>query len=135
MKFAAIFVIKIKNSKGRMPMKLLVIVTNEREKVGEIFKEFIDVGVGGATAIDTQGMARILYDKNVDNIPLFGSLKMLIDDKYPFNKTIFVVLDDELVKPAIEAVKKALGDISKPNVGILFVLPVEYVEGGSLSHS
>ena len=135
MKFVAIFVLKIKNSKGRMSMKLLVIVTNEREKVGEIFKEFIEVGVGGATAIDTQGMARILYDKNVDNIPLFGSLKMLINDRYPFNKTIFVVLDDELVKPAIEAAKKALGDISKPNVGILFVLPVEYVEGGSLSHS
>jgi len=118
-----------------MPMKLLVIVTNEREKVGEIFKEFVEIGVGGATAIDTQGMARILYDKNVDNIPLFGSLKMLIDDKYPFNKTIFVVLDDELVKPAIQAVKRALGDMNKPNVGILFVLPVEYVEGGSLSSS
>jgi len=59
---------------------------------------------------------------------------MLIDDKYPFNKTIFVVLDDDLVKPAIQAVKRVLGDLTKPNVGIIFVLPVEYVEGGSLSY-
>jgi nitrogen regulatory protein PII len=117
-----------------MPMKLLVIVTNERGKVEEVFKEFLEIGVGGATVIDTQGMARILYDKNVDKVPIFGSLKMLIDDKYPFNKTIFVVLDDDLVKPAIQAVKRVLGDLTKPNVGIIFVLPVEYVEGGSLSY-
>lgn len=114
-------------------MKLLVIVTNKRDKVEEIFKEFLEIGVGGATVIDTQGMARILYDKNVDSVPIFGSLKMLIDDKYPFNKTIFVVLDDELVKPSIQAAKKILGDLTKPNVGILFVLPVDYAEGGFLS--
>ena len=36
-------------------MKLLVIVTNKRDKVEEIFKEFLEIGVGGATVIDTQG--------------------------------------------------------------------------------
>ena len=43
------------------------------------------------------------------------------------------MLDDELVKPSIQAAKKILGDLTKPNVGILFVLPVDYAEGGFLS--
>ena len=37
-----------------MSMKLLVIVTNERGKVEEVFKEFLEIGVGGATVIDTR---------------------------------------------------------------------------------
>ena len=78
-------------------------------------------------------MARILYDKTWIKFLFSVRLKCLLTIKYPFNKTIFVVLDDDLVKPAIQAVKRVLGDLIKPNVGIIFVLPVEY-EGGSLSY-
>ncbi|WP_156923358.1 P-II family nitrogen regulator [Aminobacterium mobile] len=109
-------------------MQLLVVVTNRIEKVETLFKELLDIGIRGATVIDTQGMARVLHD-DLDKIPLFGSLKMLINDQYPFNKTIFVVLEDSQVQPAIRAVKKVLEDLSKPNAGILFTVPVNYVEG------
>ena len=41
-----------------MPMKLLVIVTNERGKVEEVFKEFLEIGVGGATAVSYTHLQR-----------------------------------------------------------------------------
>ena len=59
-------------------MQLLVVVTNRIEKVETLFKELLDIGIRGATVIDTQGMARVLHD-DLDKIPLFGSLKMLIN--------------------------------------------------------
>lgn len=114
-------------------MQLLVVVTNEAEKVETLFKEMIDIGIRGATVIDTQGMARVLHD-DIDKIPIFGSLRMLINDQHPFNKTIFVVLGDNQVQSAINTVKKVLGNLSKPNAGILFTLPVSHVEGLSLEH-
>jgi nitrogen regulatory protein PII len=45
------------------------------------------------------------------------------------NKTIFVVLKDEQVLLAIDVIKRKVGDLNKPGVGILFTIPVNYVEG------
>jgi nitrogen regulatory protein PII len=104
-------------------MQMLVIVLNKVDKVESLFKEFINIGVRGATIIDSKGMARVLHE-DIDKIPLFGSIKMLINDQYPYNKTIFVVLEDEQVQPAIDAVKRVVEDLSKPDVGILFSLRV-----------
>ncbi|MPM81257.1 hypothetical protein SDC9_128309 [bioreactor metagenome] len=109
-------------------MQMLVIVLNKVDKVESLFKEFLDIGVQGGTIIDSKGMARVLHEE-VDKIPLFGSIKMLINDQYPYNKTIFVVLDDEQVQPAIDAVKRVVEDLSKPDVGIVYTIPVTHVEG------
>lgn len=109
-------------------MKLLVLVLNKINKLEDLLKEFIRIGITGATIIDSTGMARVLHD-DLDNIPLFGSIRMLINEKYPFNKTILVVLEEEQLKPTVECIKKTVGDFSKPDVGILFALPIDYVEG------
>ncbi|NLK29649.1 MAG: hypothetical protein GX305_01145 [Aminobacterium colombiense] len=114
-------------------MQMLVIVLNKVDKVESLFKEFINIGVRGATIIDSTGMARVLHE-DIDKIPLFGSIKMLINDQYPYNKTIFVVLEDEQVQPAIDAVKRVVEDLSKPDVGILFTIPVNCVEGLASNH-
>ena len=45
------------------------------------------------------------------------------------NTTIFMVLSDEQVLLARVAVKKVLKNISKPDTGILFTVPVDFVEG------
>jgi nitrogen regulatory protein PII len=109
-------------------MQLLVLVLNKVEKLENLLKDFVHIGIKGATVIDSTGMARVLHD-DLDSIPIFGSIKMLINENYPYNKTVFVVLKDEQIKPTIESIKKTVGDLSKPNVGILFTLPVNYVEG------
>ncbi|HHY03754.1 MAG TPA: hypothetical protein GX534_01005 [Thermoanaerobacterales bacterium] len=109
-------------------MQLLVVVLNDVDKLESLLKEFINIGIKGATVIDSTGMARVLHD-DLDNIPIFGSIKMFINENYPYNKTIFVVLNDNQLQPAIKAIKKTLGDLSKPDAGILFTIPVNYIEG------
>lgn len=109
-------------------MKLLVLVLNKINRLEDLLKEFINIGITGATIIDSTGMARALHD-DLDDIPLFGSIRMLINEKHPFNKTILVVLKEEQLKPTIECIKETVGDFSKPDVGILFTLPIDFVDG------
>lgn len=109
-------------------MQVLIMVLNKTNYLEDIIKEFNNCGIRGATIIESTGMAKILTSCG-EEIPMFGSLKMLLNEKRPFNKTIFTVLKDEQVKIAVDAIKSVVGDLKKPGVGILFTLPVNYVEG------
>ena len=43
-----------------------------------------------------------------------------------YNKTIFAVLNkDEHLEGAIEVIEHIVGDLTKPNTGVVFVIPVE----------
>jgi nitrogen regulatory protein PII len=74
-------------------------------------------------------MAKVLHSFHPNDVPLFGSLKMLMNEQRPFNKTIFTVIKNEQVETAVSAIKKVVGDLSEPDVGIVFTLPVNFVEG------
>lgn len=110
-------------------MQILVLVLNKTDKLEDILREFLEAGIKGATVIDSMGMVKALYQDNNDDLPLFGTLRMMMNESRPFNKTIFTVLNDEKISTAIEAIKRVLGDLSKPDVGVLFTLPVGYAEG------
>lgn len=110
-------------------MQVLIMVLNKTDILEDILEKLDEVGVRGATIIDSQGMARVIGSIHPEKIPIFGSLSMLINENRPYNKTIFTVLQDDKVQDAINAIKSVTGDLSKPNIGIVFTIPVNYVEG------
>lgn len=114
--------------KGSDFLQLLIMVLNDVSKLDDLLLEFGKSGINGATVIDSYGMAKVLCE-NEDSIPLFGSLKLLLNEKRPFNKTIFTILNEEKTKIALDCIKRVVGDLNKPNVGIVFTLPVNHVEG------
>lgn len=106
-------------------MYALFLVINETDYLDEILARFVDVGVQGATIMDSQGMASALVSSRGRDYPLFGSLKALLEGARPYNKTIFTVLDsEELVERTVEAVKDVLGDVDHPSVGFMFSVPI-----------
>lgn len=106
-------------------MQILFLVLNKTEYLDSILTEFVNVGIKGATIIDSQGMASALIEHHHNEIPFLGSLRNFINSSRPYNKTIFTVVDDdELVDKAVEAVNKVIGDISKPGFGVMFTVPV-----------
>ncbi|GAA0179691.1 hypothetical protein SH2C18_25210 [Clostridium sediminicola] len=109
-------------------MQLLVMVLNDVNKIDDLLLEFSKSNINGATVIDSHGMATVLYETHKD-IALFGSLKMLLNEKRPFNKTIFTILSDVKINIALKCIRKVVGDLNKPNVGIVFTVPVNHVEG------
>lgn len=110
-------------------MEMLIIVLNKTEKLEDLMVEFNNCGIRGATIIDSMGMIKVLADEHSDDIPLFGSLKMMLNENRPFNKTIFTVLCEEKVPIAMDCVRRVIGDLSKNGVGIMFTIPVNKTEG------
>lgn len=109
-------------------MKALFLILNKTEKLNEVLEAFVEVGIKGATVVDSQGMGSALSESN---LPMFGGfLRTVLDNNRPFNKVIFsVVKEEETVDKAIEAIEDILGDMSKPGVGLIFVMPVDRVVG------
>lgn len=106
-------------------MYALFIVLNETDYLDEILAKFVDVGVRGATILDSQGMASAIVHGQNRSIPLFGSLKTFLDGARPYNKTIFTVLENEaLVEKTVAAVQDVMRDLPPTGAGFMFSVPI-----------
>lgn len=106
-------------------IQVLFVVLNETDLLNDILAGFVDVGVSGATVLDSQGMANVIIESDKKHIFLYGHLKTLMQDALPYNKTIFTVLkNQELVEKAVAVVQSVIGDVPKPGVGFMFSLPI-----------
>ena len=106
-------------------MNVLFVVLNKTEYLEDVLDAFIDIGITGATIMDSQGMGSAMTDVNSTGAPFYGVLKNMLEDSRPYNKTIFTVIQgDELLEEAVTRVKNIVGDIHQPGVGIMFTVPV-----------
>lgn len=107
-------------------MNLLVLILKRADLVNEICRDLAEEGVHGGTILDGMGMASVI-DK-MDDLPLFGMLKTLLADDDEGVKVMLFVMNDEELAKARETIKKVVG-LDEPNTGIMFALPVSFVEG------
>jgi hypothetical protein len=107
-------------------MHLLVAVINQEEKLDEILSGFLELGITGATIIQSEGMGRVLSH----DIPIFAGLQTLLSRSRPQNQTIFsVIREDEKVEGALALLQDICGDLNDPATGIAFTIPVNRVVG------
>lgn len=106
-------------------MKLLFIILNKEEFLDEVLEAFLELGLKGATIIDSVGMGRILAYE----IPIFAGLRSLLPGNRPFNKTILTLVEEEKVEDVVAAVEQIVGPLEKPGTGIAFSVPVDFVKG------
>lgn len=107
---------------------LLVLILNKVEVLDEILERFVEIGISGATIIDSTGMGRTLICN--DDIPIFGGLNKLFENCRPSNKTILsVVKREDTLQKAIKVVDEEVGDMHKSGAGILFTIPIDSAIG------
>ena len=107
-------------------MKLMVIILNRIDALEALLEGLSSVGVGGATIIESSGMAMTL--SRLDSSVLSASIRSLFSGDED-NRTIFSVIRDDQLDTVRKVVYKTVGDLSKPNTGILFTIPLDFVEG------
>lgn len=101
-------------------MKMLVLVLNDEYKVDEVLLSLYKIGVKGATVIDSVGMGGILGVR----IPFFRNQdRSYIQIQKPDNKTIFTVIEDDILKQAVNTLREKLS-LDRPGTGFMFVIPV-----------
>ena len=108
-------------------MQVLTIVLNKTECLEDLLKRFGEEHISGATILDSRGMAMELADH--DELRFLGSLRLLMEPKHRENKTIFMVVEDEQVAVISRILNEVTGGLDKPDTGILFTTPVQYMEG------
>jgi len=109
-------------------IQFLVLILKKVELVEELIKQLAESGITGGTIIDGTGMASALA--NIEDLPMFGLLRsILAGDEKEACKIILFVLKDETAILTREIIKRVIGDFNEPNTGIMFSVPITYVEG------
>ena len=108
-------------------MQVFVFVLNRTEHLEHLLQEFSDHGFRGATVLDSKGMARILHSE--EELPVFYGLRAILEPERRSSKTLFCVMQDEQVETARRIVNDVTGGLDAPDSGIMFALPLTFVEG------
>ena len=107
-------------------MQLLIAVINQEERMEEILSGFLEIGITGATLINTEGMGRLLASE----VPIFAGLQALAGRTRPRNQTLFSVIDDDgKVDRALALLQEVCGSFDNPATGIAVTVPVTRVLG------
>ena len=109
--------------------QVLVLVLNKVEVLETLMLELNQAGLKGATIINTTGMGHALAS-NEDESYIIASLREMFAGTRVDSRTLFMVLSEKKMPIARSVIRNVVGDLSKPNTGIMFSLPVDFVEGG-----
>jgi len=112
-------------------MFLILFVLNNPEKLDDLLTAWEETGVGGVTIFPSSGLGRVRMRSGLwDDVPLIPSLEALFQHEEDFNRTLFTVVpDQDMVERVVRATQQVVGDLSKPQSGLLVVLPVTQAYG------
>ncbi len=107
------------------PHELLVCVVMDHHQVEEILTGFVELGVRGATVIDSRGMGSILGNE----VPIFAGFRTLFPGGGAGTYAILSVVSEEQVDDAISMADEVCGDLDRPGTGFIFTVPVGRMKG------
>jgi len=106
---------------------LVVVVMPDLQRFQDVLDAWEKKSVTGVTILESLGLHKVQQLRaGRDDLPLFPSLRHLLESEEYHHRTAFVVVDDDFdLDGLIEATEQAAGgDLDAPNSGILFVVPV-----------
>jgi len=109
-----------------MPSAVFIVMSGF-DKCQDVLAAWEKLGVTGVTILESLGLRKIQEMRaQRDDLPLFPSLRHLLEGEEYHHRTAFVILDDDFdLDGLIEATEQAVGgDFDAPDTGILFVIPV-----------
>ena len=105
---------------------MVLLVLDDIDHCPHVFDAWDKAGTSGITILESTGLGRVRRALGMrDDLPLMPSLRSLLQSREERHRTLFTVVDsEEMVDKLIEATQSITGDLSRPNKGVLFVLPV-----------
>ena len=106
-------------------MRLVIIFLNKIEYLDDLLSAFIEIGIPGATVLDSVGMGHIISH----DIPIFAGLRDSFAGSSPTNKTILVVVDRDRVAKIDEALKDITGYHRQTGIAKMISVPLDELFG------
>jgi len=108
----------------------IVFVLDSPALLTDILQAWTGAGVKGITITESTGVHRVRSRACPQDAPLMLGLSRLLRTDQVGHSTLFAVVEDmDTVERVKDATEKVVGDLSGPNTGILFALPVAAVWG------
>ena len=109
---------------------LVVFVLDNPDRCQDVLDAWEDVGAKGITILESTGIGRVRQAGIRDDIPLMPSLSDLFRSTETHNRTLFSVVDGlDLAHDLVGAAQRVVGDLRKPDSGLLFIAPLVEVYG------
>lgn len=110
---------------------MVLVIVDDLNDCPSLLEAWNAAEVGGITVLESTGMGRLRQGKNIrDDVPMFPSLSEVFRPREQHHRTVFSVVEgEEKVDQLIAITEEILGDLNRPNNGVLFVLPVARVVG------
>lgn len=105
-------------------MELLIYVMNKVDLLDQLLEDFSKEPEFRATIIDSMGMAHMLKDTGY-----FLSLRNLLNQSQVNSKTILMAVQKESIEKAVRIIENNVGDLTEPDTGVVFTLPISYSKG------
>lgn len=100
--------------------RLLVIILNRSELLDDVLTGFLDLGVPGATVIESRGMGQIIRQ----DMPIFAGLAGLFPENTG-SRVIVSLLPKELVPEVFKLIEEIVSEVKQAKAAICFTLPVD----------
>lgn len=104
--------------------KLLMLVLQDEEWFTEIMEVFVELGIPGAAVLESQGAGKILTQ-----VPLFASFINFLGEHGAYHRTIFALVQEDLVNRLIDNIEGITGDLDKHTGTMILVLDVPLIKG------
>ncbi|PCJ62229.1 MAG: hypothetical protein COA79_03990 [Planctomycetota bacterium] len=109
----------------RVDAEVLFCILKSQHHVEEVLTGFMELGISGASILESKGMAQILTEQ----VPIFAGFRSLFAGEGSDSQLIVSVIKTDLVEDAIDLIEEICGDFVVPGSGIMFTLPVCRVAG------
>jgi hypothetical protein len=107
-------------------MYMIILVLHNPDLLKELMEAWDKEGVDGATILFSVGMGKFLEKQGLrDDIPLIPSLEDFYEASETLSRTIFATVKEEaMIDKIVAATQRVMGDLNKPETGMLLVMPV-----------
>ena len=107
-------------------MYMILLILHDPDLLEEVLKEWQEAGVSGATIVFSAGMSRFRQMEGMrEDIPLMPSLDDFYEAPPTLSRTIFTIVKEEsMIERVHAATQRVVGDLTRPDTGILIALPV-----------
>jgi nitrogen regulatory protein PII len=117
-------------------MKLVILITAQVEDGLDIAQAWQEAGAPGVTIVRSHGLHTLQRELRSGSVELprmiasmGAAMAAILDNVEERGELILSLVEDDLVDALIAAANDVLGDLTQPNHGILFVVPIERAIG------